>query len=115
MGDACAEDAVADRAVGRGASGHPRPSICRSTTAKHVSRRHAEITQHGADDTSLTDPGSANGTFVNGQRLAPQTPYTLHNGDRIDVGGVRLVFQLGMYRLAGFIVILTRSHARRRK
>lgn len=62
--------------------------------SQYISRRHAEITQNGSDYI-LTDPGSANGTFVNNLQLTPQTPYTLRNGDRIRIGGVHLVFRLG--------------------
>lgn len=62
--------------------------------SQYISRRHAEITQNGSDY-MLTDPGSANGTFVNNLQLMPQTPCTLRNGDRIRIGGVHLVFRLG--------------------
>ncbi len=53
-----------------------------------VSRRHATITV-SARDVVLTDLGSRNGTFVNGQRL--DAPATLADGDEILVGPARLV------------------------
>jgi ABC-type multidrug transport system ATPase subunit/ABC-type multidrug transport system permease subunit len=55
----------------------------------HVSRRHARLTvdQNGV---RLHDLGSANGTFVNGQRLT--APVQLQPGDRIDVGPFSLSF-----------------------
>lgn len=58
--------------------------------AAGVSRRHAKICyQDGCF--FLEDVGSANGTFVNGQRLTPYLPYPLQAGDDLRVGEVRLV------------------------
>lgn len=55
-----------------------------------VSRRHARIHQneHG---TYIEDLGSTNGTFVNGQRLAPAKLYPLEHGDMLHLGKFRLV------------------------
>ena len=51
-----------------------------------VSRLHAVLT-HASDGTwSIHDPGSANGTFVNGRELAIGERVTLHEGDRINLG-----------------------------
>ncbi|MCZ7544982.1 MAG: FHA domain-containing protein [Anaerolineae bacterium] len=50
-----------------------------------VSRRHAAIRASG-DRLNLWDLGSSNGTFLNGQRLAPDRPYTLHDGDEVRLG-----------------------------
>ena len=51
-----------------------------------VSRLHAVMT-HGPDGTwSILDPGSANGTLVNGQEIAVGEMVTLHEGDRINLG-----------------------------
>lgn len=47
------------------------------------SRRHAEIRRAGSEYV-LSDLGSANGTFVNGQRLA--APHTLRPGDIFQIG-----------------------------
>src|SRR5689334_7943122 len=44
------------------------------------SRRHAQVTVKGTDIT-VEDLGSANGTFVNGARIAAKTP--LKAGDRV--------------------------------
>lgn len=52
-----------------------------------VSRRHAQVELH-ADRAILTDLNSANGTFVNGRRLAAPQPLT--PGDLIQVGESRL-------------------------
>ncbi len=55
----------------------------------HVSRLHASL---GVRDgqTVLADLGTANGTFVNGKRLAKPTPLAV--GDRVDIGPFALRF-----------------------
>jgi pSer/pThr/pTyr-binding forkhead associated (FHA) protein len=59
----------------------------------YVSGRHAEITcQDGAF--ILTDLGSTNGTLLNGQRIAANTPMTLANGMQIAVGGRVMRFEI---------------------
>jgi len=50
-----------------------------------VSRRHA-ILSHQGGAYRIEDLGSANGTFVNGQQLAPQTAAALANGDELKCG-----------------------------
>ncbi len=52
----------------------------------HVSRRHAAIEFSVLGSWEIEDLQSRNGTFVNGQRLSPQTLTELHEGDRILVG-----------------------------
>jgi ABC transport system ATP-binding/permease protein len=54
-----------------------------------VSRAHATVALQGTTAT-LTDLGSANGTFVNGQRINAST--LLHSGDQLDVGPYALQF-----------------------
>jgi pSer/pThr/pTyr-binding forkhead associated (FHA) protein len=54
-----------------------------------VSRIHAEI-QLRAEGIYLNDLDSANFTMVNGRQLEPQTPFPVHNGDIIELGGLRL-------------------------
>lgn len=56
---------------------------------KGVSRRHAKIIQRKGEF-FIEDLGSANGTFLNDQRLTPYLPYPLKGGDRIQVGRVSL-------------------------
>jgi hypothetical protein len=52
---------------------------------KGVSRIHAAIFRN--DDTlTLVDKGSANGTHLNGQRLVPNQPRVLRDGDEIRLG-----------------------------
>lgn len=53
--------------------------------AKSVSRRHVGIYwQHGT--IFIEDMGSINGTFVNGNRLAPYLPEQLSDGDVLQLG-----------------------------
>jgi hypothetical protein len=52
---------------------------------KGVSRIHAAISRN--DDTlTIVDMGSANGTHLNGQRLVPDQPRVLRDGDEIRLG-----------------------------
>jgi hypothetical protein len=52
---------------------------------KGVSRLHAAIYRN--DDTlTIIDMGSSNGTHLNGQRLIPQQPRVLRDGDEIRLG-----------------------------
>jgi ABC-type multidrug transport system ATPase subunit len=55
----------------------------------HVSRRHASLAV-AEGRVILTDLGSANGTFVNGDKLSQ--PQELRQGDRIDIGPFSLRF-----------------------
>jgi pSer/pThr/pTyr-binding forkhead associated (FHA) protein len=50
-----------------------------------VSRRHLQISMQGGTIT-LTDLGSANGSFVNGQPLPPNVPVPLRPGDNFKIG-----------------------------
>lgn len=61
---------------------------------KGVSREHISIeTQH--QQPMVTDLGSANGSFINGQKLTPQKPYPLYSGDELRLG--RLILH-GFYK-----------------
>ncbi len=55
----------------------------------HVSRMHAQLARQG-NTAIVSDLRSANGTFVNGQRV--RAPVQVRPGDRIDVGPYSLVF-----------------------
>ncbi len=50
-----------------------------------VSRRHA-ILAYTQNSYTVEDLGSSNGTFVNGRRLAPQTPTTIEHSDELKCG-----------------------------
>ena len=51
-----------------------------------VSRLHAVLTPAPDGTWSILDPGSANGTFVNGREITMGEMVTLHEGDRINLG-----------------------------
>jgi pSer/pThr/pTyr-binding forkhead associated (FHA) protein len=68
--------------VGRGFSADVR------LDDQSVSRRHAVIVDHG-DGVKILDDRSANGTFVNGERVAEAT---LGDRDVVTLGGVILVY-----------------------
>lgn len=52
---------------------------------KGVSRMHAAL-RRGEDVLSIVDLDSANGTYLNGQRLAAHQPRLLRDGDEIRLG-----------------------------
>ena len=54
-----------------------------------VSRRHCRIYGE-TGDYHVEDLGSANGTFLNGERLTPYLPHVLREGDRLQLGRVEL-------------------------
>lgn len=58
-----------------------------------VSRRHAIIGVQEKDYV-LEDLASANGTFVNGRRLAPQAPTPIRHGDELKFGTLILRFEV---------------------
>jgi FHA domain len=51
-----------------------------------ISRLHAVLSLAPDGTWCILDPGSANGTFVNGRELATGEMVTLHEGDRINLG-----------------------------
>jgi hypothetical protein len=55
-----------------------------------VSRQHAEVTRSGGE-VSVTDLGSTNGTYVNGQKV--QAEVTLRPGDTVQFGAVRFRYE----------------------
>jgi pSer/pThr/pTyr-binding forkhead associated (FHA) protein len=57
-----------------------------------VSRHHCVI-HRGAEEVTLLDLGSSNGTYVNGARVRSQT--TLSSGDLLTVGAFSFVVLLG--------------------
>lgn len=56
-----------------------------------TSRHHALIRREGTNYV-LYDQRSTNGVIVNGQKLAPETGYTLTDGDSIMIGAYQLTF-----------------------
>lgn len=59
-----------------------------------VSRRHAIVTRRESSFL-IEDLGSANGTFVNGRRLAPQAAVPLRSGDELKCGTLVLRVEIG--------------------
>lgn len=59
----------------------------------NVSRRHA-ILHAEEGEYVVTDEGSSNGTFVNGQRIPVNTPHPLKQGDEIEFGSSRFRFEV---------------------
>ncbi len=55
-----------------------------------VSRSHAMVRRIGHDDYYLIDSGSANGSFLNGSRIA--MPSLLKNSDQIRIGSLEISF-----------------------
>ena len=51
---------------------------------KGISRRHLSIRLQG-DELTVSDLGSKNGTFLDGQRMIPGQPYDLRNGAQIEI------------------------------
>lgn len=60
--------------------------------AHGVSRRHVRLARSG-NGYLLEDLGSVNLTYVNDQRLEPNRSIPLRDGDRIMMGGLRLIFR----------------------
>jgi pSer/pThr/pTyr-binding forkhead associated (FHA) protein len=58
--------------------------------SKGVSRLHAAINREDDDVLTIVDLGSANHTYVNGERLTPHDPRVLRDGDEIRLGGLTL-------------------------
>lgn len=59
-----------------------------------VSGRHASIRANGAQWT-VVDEGSTNGTRLNGEKLAVQSPRRLETGDTLLLGRIEIVVKLG--------------------
>lgn len=62
-------------------------------TKSVISRRHAEIVTHNTT-VHLTDLGSKNFTFLNGERLEARTPVEVRPGDAIQIGDFEITFEL---------------------
>lgn len=55
-----------------------------------ISRCHAVISHHAYAGFFLTDVGSTNGTWVNGEKLAPRYRHTLQDGDLLRFGNLKI-------------------------
>lgn len=61
-------------------------------TDAHVSSKHAQVF-HWNGEWYCSDLGSTNGTFVDGQRIAPNTPVHLRRGSVIHIGSQEFRFE----------------------
>ncbi len=87
--------AAEPRAVDKAETSIGRDSSCDFVlSTPSVSRRHARLVRDGARYW-IEDNKSANGTFVNGQRI---TRVELHAGDLVQIGPHLFVFQSGTLR-----------------
>lgn len=59
-----------------------------------VSRRHARLSRQGTK-VYISDLGSTNATFINGEKLSAKQNYVLHDGDSVRLGrlDIRLFFK----------------------
>lgn len=69
-----------------------------------VSSKHAQLVKAGTQ-LFLEDRGSANGTFVRGQRIAPGQRVPVQNGEKIYVGPMPLLIQMTGEAAAAEILI----------
>ena len=92
-GKALREVAVSQKEflIGRGADCELRLAIA------DVSRHHCLI-RLTPDEALVEDLGSANGTYLNGQRV--RSTSVLHTGDLLQIGECQLIVDLGDGRLA---------------
>jgi len=67
------------------AAGRKQSSFEFDKNTKAVSRRHAAV-ERDCDGYSVIDLASSAGTFVNGQKLPPNTPFKLSHGCRVSFG-----------------------------
>lgn len=59
---------------------------------KGVSRRHAVLMRYRGV-IHLMDLESVNGTFINGHRLSPNTPYPFSTGDQVSLANLEVVIK----------------------
>ncbi|HJS29961.1 MAG TPA: FHA domain-containing protein [Anaerolineales bacterium] len=93
LGEIIALEGKEEFTLGRATEGQPLiPEIdlnAYNAYEQGVSRMHAMISIRG-DRITITDLGSANGTWVNGDRVSPHTARVLNHGDLVTLGKFRL-------------------------
>jgi pSer/pThr/pTyr-binding forkhead associated (FHA) protein len=75
---------VGRRSASRGID--PEIDLTGPPTDPGVSRLHAVLIEAADGTWSVVDPGSENGTLVNGKEIPPGEAMPLHDGDRIHLG-----------------------------
>lgn len=61
---------------------------------KGISTIHAVLMRQD-NQAIISDMGSTNGTFVNGQRLEPHSRHVLHSGDEVRLGNMMIKIHFG--------------------
>jgi pSer/pThr/pTyr-binding forkhead associated (FHA) protein len=64
----------------------PEIDLSGSPVDPGISRLHALLLPAADGSWAVLDPGSANGTLLNGREIAPGDLVPLHDGDRINLG-----------------------------
>lgn len=59
--------------------------------AKYISHRHAQVVKNNGQF-YIEDLGSSNHTWVNGIKMSPGQSEPLHNGDKVRVGKIEMLF-----------------------
>lgn len=73
----------------------PEIDLTEADVYKTTSRRHAKFVNDGGRLIVKEEIGTANGTFVNGKRIATGTEVELNEGDWIQFGGVKTFLKAG--------------------
>ncbi len=60
-----------------------------------LTSRHHALLKREDQQFMIYDTRSANGVFVNGQKLIPETGYALADGDHIGIGNYEIIFRTG--------------------
>jgi hypothetical protein len=84
---------VGRRSASRGIE--PEIDLTGPPTDPGISHLHAVFLAQPGGGWALLDPGSANGTLINGSELAPGQRVALHPGDRVYLGAWTMLTVLG--------------------
>lgn len=82
---------VDDAIIGR----RDGPYVTLFQSNRYVSGRHAQLHYDHDQGWTVIDKNSSNGTFVNGSRLAPETPIAISNGDTLTLANLSLKVKIG--------------------
>jgi len=59
-----------------------------------VSGKHLSLSLNGNEEIVVKDLGSTNGTYIEGRKLTPHTPYILKRGERLVIGSEDVIYTL---------------------
>lgn len=71
----------------------PEVDLTSLDVKRTLSRRHAKVVRHDDRFFVREEAGTRNGTFVNGTRITTGAEVELHDGDQVQFGFVKTVFQ----------------------